>query len=485
MALEQIKDRLARLNALAERWNDTDINAIERDLALEHLRAIYDELSFYAATAPTAAAQPSATPATAPATAAGTTVAAAADNSIVEIAAEEPATLIDDPIDIDILLGLSSPEQELTETEMETALVPTAEPEAETETKVETAKPVANTTDKEVVVAIAHEPEQPAEAIEATPEPAEETAPEPEQPAEPAEEVAPEAEPEQPADETAPESIEESAPNPEIPAAETAPEPEQPAEESVPAPEPEQPAEQPAKAPMGGLFDINEIPIRSKRRRNIMISLYEEPVKPLTHDDKPAPTSVQPERNEIATQAPEPTNAEPATTVVPVAQPEHEQLPEESISAAPAAETVPADDSAADNNTVIHSEPQPAEPEPQPQRYTAPVTPQPAPTPRLADILAGEVTTLADSMISGNHLPRTAASARIDDLRKAIGINDRFLMIRDLFNGDAQMFEDTITTLNEFDDLDECMIYIVENFAWNPDSDGAKLLMSLIERKLA
>lgn len=467
MALEQIKDRLARLNALAERWNDTDINAIERDLALEHLRAIYDELSFYAATAPTAAAQPSATPATAPATAAGTTVAAAADNSIVEIAAEEPATLIDDPIDIDILLGLSSPEQEQTETEMETALVPTAEPEAET--KVETAKPVANT-DKEVVVAIAPEPEQPTEAIEPTPEPAEETAPEPEQPAEPAEEVAPEAEPEQPADETAPESIEESAPEPEIPAAET-------------APEPEQPAEQPARAPMGGLFDINEIPIRSKRRRNIMISLYEEPVKPLTHDDKPAPTSAQPERNEIATQVPEPTNAEPATAVVPVVQPEHEQLPEESISAAPAAETVPADDSAADNNTIIH--PQPAEPEPQPQRYTAPVTPQPAPTPRLADILAGEVTTLADSMISGNHSPRTAASARIDDLRKAIGINDRFLMIRDLFNGDAQMFEDTITTLNEFDDLDECMIYIVENFAWNPDSDGAKLLMSLIERKLA
>ena len=40
-------------------------------------------------------------------------------------------------------------------------------------------------------------------------------------------------------------------------------------------------------------------------------------------------------------------------------------------------------------------------------------------------------------------------------------------------------------TLNEFDDLDECMIFIVENFRWNPDSEGAKLLVSLIERKLA
>ena len=70
-------------------------------------------------------------------------------------------------------------------------------------------------------------------------------------------------------------------------------------------------------------------------------------------------------------------------------------------------------------------------------------------------------------------------------VRKAIGLNDKFLMIRDLFDGDAARYEDTITTLNEFDDLDECMIYIVENFVWNPDSEGAKLLVSLIERKLA
>jgi hypothetical protein len=58
-------------------------------------------------------------------------------------------------------------------------------------------------------------------------------------------------------------------------------------------------------------------------------------------------------------------------------------------------------------------------------------------------------------------------------------------MIRDLFDGNADKYEDTINTLNEFEDLDECMIYIVENFAWNPDLEGAKLLVSLIERKLA
>ena len=91
--------------------------------------------------------------------------------------------------------------------------------------------------------------------------------------------------------------------------------------------------------------------------------------------------------------------------------------------------------------------------------------------------------TLADKMVDDT-APMPAMN-RINDLRKAIGLNDRFLMIRDLFAGDAARYEDTIDTLNEFDDLDECMIYIVENFAWNPDSEGAKMLVSLIERKLS
>ena len=101
----------------------------------------------------------------------------------------------------------------------------------------------------------------------------------------------------------------------------------------------------------------------------------------------------------------------------------------------------------------------------------------------IGDILAGTVTTLADKM-AGDDAPTTAFN-RITDLRKAIGLNDKFLMIRDLFGGDAERYEATIDTLDEFDDLDECIIYIVENFRWNPDLEAAKLLVSLIERKLA
>lgn len=168
---------------------------------------------------------------------------------------------------------------------------------------------------------------------------------------------------------------------------------------------------------LGGLFDLEDIPVKAKSGRR-MISLYGDGV----------PREINPKP-----QTPEP-------------------------------------------------EPTPA-PKPEPIVAEAPKEPQEVEQPkRIGDIL-GSKTTLADQMIKDD-APTTPFN-RITDIRKAMGLNDRFLMIRDLFAGDADRFDATIDTLNEFEDLDECMIYIVENFKWNPDSEGAKLLVSLIERKLA
>ena len=196
----------------------------------------------------------------------------------------------------------------------------------------------------------------------------------------------------------------------------------------------------------GGLFDIDDIPVRTKSGRK-MISLYDAPIK----TSEPVKESA----------------SEPAEEVVVVEKVEVEPAP------APAPAPMPA--------------PAP-QPTPAPQPAPAPA-PMPAPAPReeeapqrLGDVIAKNVTTLADKMAEEQP---TAAYNRITDIRKAIGLNDKFLMIRDLFGGDANLYEDTINHLNEYDDLDECMIFIVENFRWNPDSEGAKLLVSLLERKLS
>ncbi len=339
MELNKIEELLSQVTALVEGWKRGGVAALERDLALEHLRRIYEELL-------KAEGDP------------------ALERSVGEAMAVAPAAVeqvdeLDDVLDIDALLGLTDEERFEPATESSYSSV---EPEAVPEVEAE----------PEVVAA-----------------------PEPEPIAEPA----PIAEPEV--------------------VAEPAPEP-------IAEPEPvAEPAPEPVKVTLGGgLFDIDDIPVRTKQSRK-MISLYTTPMAVAE------PKAVEPKA--------EPTTVEPR----PIEQPKAEQS------------------KAAEVATV------------EPLKGAV----------RLGDVLGSNVTVLADKMATVDE-PTTPFN-RITDLGKAIGLNDKFLMIRDLFDGDATKYENTIATLNEFDDLDECMIYIVENFAWNPDSEGAKLLVSLIERKLA
>ena len=216
--------------------------------------------------------------------------------------------------------------------------------------------------------------------------------------------------------------------------AEPAPEP-TPVVEAEPAPEPTlvvvevvapkpEPAPEPKVARGGGLFDIEDIPVHQKSGRK-MISLYNTPT------------------TTVAPATPEP-KAEPAPAPAPTPV-----VPQQPVAPAPA-------------------------PQPQPQS----VEPQ-----RVADVLGSGRKVLGD--MSQNESMPTPPMSKISDLRKAIGINDKFIMLRDLFAGDEAQYNTTIDALNSFASLDECMIYIVENFAWNPDSEGAKLIVSLIERKLS
>lgn len=103
----------------------------------------------------------------------------------------------------------------------------------------------------------------------------------------------------------------------------------------------------------------------------------------------------------------------------------------------------------------------------------------------LADAMAQNATTLADTIAAPAALGEEINHSHIKSLRKAIGLNDKFLMIRDLFGGDGDVYEQTLDALDEFESFDDCLLYIAENHPeWNPDSEGAKFLTQLLERKL-
>ena len=357
---------MSRLTSMVEKWNKSgDVPRIERDMALEELRRIYDELLDYN---PRVVVEPKSEDVILEAVVSVATEVEEQDESVAESAAAESVAdamhdvvvkhddlgdAFDDALDIDALLGLSGDDPIEEAEAVVTAVEQPAEEQSEEEAvTTEDIEPVAEETESAEVA-------EPTESAEAP-------------------------------------TVEEVVTQPE---------------------EDAKVAERPTS---GGLFDIDDIPVRTKGGRK-MISLYDTPVK----------------------------------RQAPVAQRAEERVVKEAVDAEKPA-----------------AAPQPAVVAPQEEE-----APQ-----RLGDVIAKSVTTLGDKMAGEQP---TAAYNRITDIRKAIGLNDKFLMIRDLFGGDANLYEDTITRLNEFDDIDECMIFIVENFRWNPDSEGAKLLVSLIERKLS
>ena len=76
-----------------------------------------------------------------------------------------------------------------------------------------------------------------------------------------------------------------------------------------------------------------------------------------------------------------------------------------------------------------------------------------------------------------------AESAPVASLREAIGVADRFMLVRELFGGDVEAFERTIDNLDQIGSFDDCMIYIAENYEWRAQSEGAKLVVELLQRK--
>lgn len=75
---------------------------------------------------------------------------------------------------------------------------------------------------------------------------------------------------------------------------------------------------------------------------------------------------------------------------------------------------------------------------------------------------------------------------RIENLKSVIGINDKFYFINELFNGNAQKYEDIIYTLNNFKKLEDAMQYfstLKYRFSWDEESEAYEKLTKMLERK--
>lgn len=77
----------------------------------------------------------------------------------------------------------------------------------------------------------------------------------------------------------------------------------------------------------------------------------------------------------------------------------------------------------------------------------------------------------------------------VRDLKKAIGVNDRFVFVQELFRGDEVMYERSIKTINSFNILQEAEYWIERELklklAWDDTKDTVRHFCQLVSRRFS
>lgn len=83
----------------------------------------------------------------------------------------------------------------------------------------------------------------------------------------------------------------------------------------------------------------------------------------------------------------------------------------------------------------------------------------------------------------------TLQETPIRDLKKAIGLNDRFLFVNELFRGDENMYERSLKTINGFTIYPEAEYWIQRELkvklSWTEDNEAVKIFDQLIKRRFS
>jgi hypothetical protein len=121
--------------------------------------------------------------------------------------------------------------------------------------------------------------------------------------------------------------------------------------------------------------------------------------------------------------------------------------------------------------------------------YEKPVAVEPTAVKELNESLPNEQSKSLNDMLKKQQaeLSDTLQETPIKDLKKAIGINERFLYVNELFRGDDAMYEKSIKTINSFEIYAEAEFWIRRELklrlGWNENYNTVKQFDQLVRRR--
>lgn len=144
---------------------------------------------------------------------------------------------------------------------------------------------------------------------------------------------------------------------------------------------------------------------------------------------------------------------------------------------------------------VLQPDPEPEpEPLPQPVYEEAPTVArqQHAATAELNDMIGQGQASLNERLKENGvttEVAETLTDPPLKDLKKGIGLNDRYLYINELFRGDETMYERSIKTINSFNIYPEAQYWIERELkiklGWNDNTPTVKQFYGLVKRRFS
>jgi len=107
------------------------------------------------------------------------------------------------------------------------------------------------------------------------------------------------------------------------------------------------------------------------------------------------------------------------------------------------------------------------------------------------DFIGASNNSIHDKLKTGisTEIASTLKNAPVKELRKAIGVNDRFVFINELFRGDEPMYERSIKTINNFRILPEAQYWMERELkiklGWDDSREIVQHFYQLVSRRFS
>lgn len=78
------------------------------------------------------------------------------------------------------------------------------------------------------------------------------------------------------------------------------------------------------------------------------------------------------------------------------------------------------------------------------------------------------------------HITKQAQSVQIKKMEEIIGINDKYLFISELFSNNKAVYDESISTLDEFDSYTQAINWLQSSFNWEDDNETVQNFYNLL-----